>query len=50
MTQPPFPPSGGGVPRGRLVLWILIALAIIAGVALYFTFGAGTATLHAPAP
>lgn len=34
----PAPPHDDDIPRGRLFLWTLIALVLIAGVYLYFRY------------
>ncbi len=34
----PTPPQDDDIPRGRLILWTLIALVVVAGVYLYFRY------------
>lgn len=41
----PTPPGAGGVSAGRILLWLCIALLLLAGIALYFRYGSGVPTV-----
>jgi hypothetical protein len=38
-VTPPNDPRHGGVPTTRVVLWSIVALALLLGLYLYFRFG-----------